>query len=184
MPAPVQDRLVGLGGVPASLSRFLVRHRHFHQPSSRVKGLPERDGKPRRAAVPDRRDQHRGGDELSVSAKDPLAKRNRRSAQCRNPGLHIQEIVDQRRREKVDLQGAHSEDDSGACRKIPVGESAPAQPLCPPALKKPQIGSVIDAAGKVSVFVVDSNRERAGRGMRHSTDTTMVQRPAGFAPVV
>jgi hypothetical protein len=47
----------------------------------------------------------------------------------RNPGLHAQEIIHQRRRQIVDLQPAHGEHDARALREILMREPAAPQPF-------------------------------------------------------
>jgi hypothetical protein len=100
-----------------------------------------------------------------------LLKLDRRATHGGEAGLHSQQIVHHRGRQKLDLQRAHREDDARVLRQIAVRESASAQPLGAAAFDKPQIGSVIDAAGKVGVFIVDANPERVRRGLRQSLDS-------------
>ena len=93
------------------------------------------------------------------------------------------QVVHQRRREKLDLQRAHREDDAGGLRQLAMGESAPAQPLRAPALEEPQVGGVIDAAGEVGVFIVDANQQRVGRGMRQGLDSCDGEKGVSAPPV-
>ncbi len=101
------------------------------------------------------------------SAADFLPHLDRSAAQAGDARLDKKFIIHERGLEKFDGHGAHGEMEaafSAARKKRPVFDAQGAQKLGAASLKKPQIGRVIHAAGKIGVFIIDAHGYSLRRG--------------------
>ena len=105
---------------------------------------------------------------LARTAADRLAKHaDARAFERGGRGLNGQQIVHAGGPQKVDRHAAHREPKGRASLAAERGllvNSQIAQQFRAPALHEPQIGGVIDHAGKIGVLVIDANGEGMGRG--------------------
>src|SRR5438270_3152187 len=150
----------------------LLDNRWIYEGRWHERGAQRRWHPARPAVAPDAGDQHVERDDGFLAAPDLLVERQGCRADCDDPGVGAQRIIEPRRGAVIRRTASHGKDDAGLFGDAAMGEAELAHHFGAAALGEFEVIGVIDDARRIGVLIIDLQRHRvrhAGR-LSHLAD--------------